>query len=291
MGLLDLAPVQQRTLSEEAAHRLRTAIRNGKLRPGTRLVERDLAKQLGVSRIPIREAIQRLLEEGLVEKSPHRGTFVYAPSQKEIEEISSIRMVLERFVVERAMANWTAESEVQLREIVATMRHAAARNDWQQIHECDYIFHSTLWSIANHSVLLEVVAGLRSRINRFLFEVSGVLPPSDMDWHIDSHDQLIAVMKAGDVAKAQNEMTAHVLAATARIMTYCNFSENDTAKNNSAEDNAVTNSAKTDAQKAGEAKTASAIMPQMPPANAQAPSAFPPGAQEPAPVDHQVRGQ
>lgn len=225
MGLQDLAPVQQRTLSDEAAHRLRTAIRNGVLRAGTRLVERDLAEQLGMSRIPVREAIQRLVEEGLVKKSPHRGTFVYAPTRKEIEEISSMRTVLESFVVERAMAHWTAEIETELRQIVDMMRSAADRGDWQQIHECDYQFHSTIWSIANHSVLQEVVSSLRSRINRFLFEVSGVLPASDMDYHINSHYQLIDVLKSGDVAKAQTEMATHVLAATTRIMTYCNFAE------------------------------------------------------------------
>lgn len=225
MGLVDLVPVKQRTLSDEAAHRLRTAIRNGVLRPGTRLVERDLAERLGMSRIPVREAIQRLVEEGLVQKSPHRGTFVYTPTQKEIEEISTMRTVLESFVVERAIANWSDEIEEQLREIVRDMRLAADRGDWQQIHECDYHFHSLLWSVANHSLLLEVVSGLRSRINRFLFEVSGALPTADMDFHIASHDELIDILKAGNVAQAQTTMAAHVLAATKRIMTYCNFPE------------------------------------------------------------------
>ena len=98
---MKLIPVEQRTLGDEAADRLRTAIRSGNLRPGERLVERDLAERLGMSRIPIREAIHRLAEEGLVRKLTHRGTFVYAPTLAEIEEISSLRVVLERFVVER----------------------------------------------------------------------------------------------------------------------------------------------------------------------------------------------
>lgn len=237
MGLVDLVPVKQRTLSDEAAHRLRTAIRNGVLRPGTRLVERDLAERLGMSRIPVREAIQRLVEEGLVQKSPHRGTFVYTPTQKEIEEISTMRTVLESFVVERAIANWSSEVEEQLREIVRAMRLAADRGDWQQIHECDYHFHSLLWSVANHSLLLEVVSSLRSRINRFLFEVSGALPAADMDFHIASHDELIDVLKAGDVGKAQRTMAAHVLAATKRIMTYCNFPEGGEATSDGANAN------------------------------------------------------
>lgn len=224
MDLLNLAPVEQRTLSDEAAHRLRTAIRDGVLRPGTRLVERDLADRLGMSRIPVREAIQRLVEEGLVQKSPHRGTFVYAPTRQEIEEISSLRVVLENFVVERVIARWSEELEVDLRQTVQRMRSAAVDGDWQEIHEYDYQFHSTLWDVADHSLLLEVVSGLRTRINRFLFEAAGLLPPTNLEAHIATHDVLIDVFKAGNVANAQQEMTRHVLAATERIMTYCNFS-------------------------------------------------------------------
>lgn len=223
MGLTDLAPIKQRTLGDEAAQQLRTAIRNGVLRPGTRLVERDIANRLGMSRIPVREAIQRLVEEGLVEKSPHRGTFVYAPSRTEIEEISSLRQVLECFVVERAIANWSAEGEEELRSTVEMMRVAAQEGDWQQIHEGDYHFHSIIWEMANHSLLLEVVSGLRSRINRFLFEVSSALPKADMANHIERHDELIDILKSGDVELAQKEITAHVLSATKRILTYCNL--------------------------------------------------------------------
>jgi DNA-binding GntR family transcriptional regulator len=96
MSFLELTPVEQRTLSDEAADRLRAAIRNGTLKPGMRLIERDLAERLGMSRIPIREAIQSLVEEGLAQKAPHRGAVVYIPTREEIEEISSLRVVLER---------------------------------------------------------------------------------------------------------------------------------------------------------------------------------------------------
>lgn len=225
MDLSELKRVEQRTLCDDAADRLRNAIRNGVLRPGARLVERDLAEQLGMSRIPVREAIQRLVEEGLVEKLPHRGTFVYAPTRKEIEEICSLRVVLERFVVERVMMVWVAEHEIYLRTIVDQMRFAASQNDIQQLHEGDYHFHSTLWTIADHSLLSEVVSGLRSRINRFLFEAAGVLPAAEIDTHVKAHDTLIEVFKQENVVLAQAEMTNHVLAARNRILRYCTFAD------------------------------------------------------------------
>ena len=221
--LNDLSPVKLTTLGNEVAKRLRNAIRTGEFPLGTRLVEREVAERLGVSRIPVREAIQQLVEEGLVQKKPHRGTFVHIPTRDEIEEISSLRVLLECFVVERALANWQPEHETRLRQIVETMRRAATHHDMQQLFEQDYLFHSALWEFADHSLLLEVVSGLRARINRFLGEATAVLPTSQRDMHVDSHDYLIDILTKGDVAKAKAEITNHVLGAQTRILSYCDF--------------------------------------------------------------------
>ncbi len=234
---MNLTPVAQRTLSDEAADRLRSAIRNGSLRPGTRLVERDLAERLGMSRIPIREAIQRLAEEGLVRKATHRGTFVYAPTLAEIEEISSLRVVLEHFVAERVIGHWTPDHETKLRAIVGDMRRAAAANDLQQLYEQDFLFHSTLWEIARHGLLLEVVSGLRSRINRFLHEAIIALTTSQLDSHIASHDDLVEGLKSGDLAHVKTLFTLHVLAARDRILAYCDLPDERTQKNNNRRTN------------------------------------------------------
>jgi DNA-binding GntR family transcriptional regulator len=220
---VDLQPVEQRTLSDEAAERLRAAIRNGTLAPGMRLIERDVAERLGMSRIPVREAIQRLVEEGLLKKTPHRGTFVYIPSRAEIEEISSLRVVLERLVAQRVIERWQPQHERELRQIVQEMRVAAAQRDLQQVYALDYRFHLTLWQIADHSLLFEVISGLRSRINRFLYEATGALTTSQLDTHINSHDDLIDTLKTGDVTQAKDVFMHHVLGAKERILTLCNL--------------------------------------------------------------------
>jgi DNA-binding GntR family transcriptional regulator len=132
---------------------------------------------------------------------------------------------LEQFVVERVMAVWAPEHEAYLRVIVDQMRAAASQNDIQQLYEEDYHFHSTLWTIADHSLLSEVVSGLRSRINRFLFEAAGVLPASEIDSHVNAHDTLIEVLKQENVPLAQAAMTNHVLAARNRIFRYCSFAD------------------------------------------------------------------
>jgi DNA-binding GntR family transcriptional regulator len=220
-----LRPVATRTLSDEVADSLRESIRSGALPPGVRLVERDIAAQLGVSRIPVREAIQRLAEEGLVRKTPHRGTFVYSPTRAEIEQISSLRVVLERFVVERVVERWQPKHETQLRRIVKRMRRAAAQRDMRQVYELDYDFHRTLWEIADHELLLEVISGLRARISRFLYEANGALANAELDQHIDSHDYFIDILKSREVEPARAEIAQHILGAKQRILTYVNLPE------------------------------------------------------------------
>jgi DNA-binding GntR family transcriptional regulator len=203
------------------AERLREAVRSGALPSGTRLVEQEMAERLGVSRVPVREAIQMLADEGLVHKSPHRGAYVYLPTRKEIDEISSLRVVLECFVVERAIRNWSDEAEADLRHIVAAMRAAMLAGDYQLVYEQDYAFHRALWEMAGHSILLEIVASLRSRLSRFVYEATTALSQERAHRHVDSHDEMVDILKSGDVPAARAEITKHILAAKERILTYC----------------------------------------------------------------------
>ncbi len=159
-------------------------------------------------------------------KEPHRSTYVYIPTRREIEEICSLRVVLERFVVERVIERWQPEHEEVLHQIVNEMRRAGERHDLQEVYECDYRFHFTLWEIAEHSLLLEVISSLRSRISRFLYEANSSFYQSQihsLDSHISCHDDLIEVFSKRNVAKAQEEIVEHVLGAKERILTYCNL--------------------------------------------------------------------
>lgn len=216
-----VAPLKPRTLRDEAADRLRSAIRGGTIPVGARLVEQELAAQLGVSRVPVREAIQMLVDEGLVRKAPRRGAYVYLPTYQEIDEICSLRVMLERFIVERAIANWNADHEAALRSVVAQMRAASDSGDYQALYEQDYNFHLTLWRLADHSILLEVVSSLRSRISRFLYEANSALSSAPANTHVDSHDDLIDILSSGDVAAAIEAITDHILDAKKRILTHC----------------------------------------------------------------------
>ncbi len=215
-----LSPIDVQTMADQATERLRNAIQRGSLEPGMQLVERELAQKLGMSRVPVREAIQRLAEEGLVKKTAHRGTVVYLPSSQEIEEITSLRIVLEQFVVERVMERWQPEHEVALQSIVDQLRVAVQTQDRQRMSELDSQFHLKLWQVADHGILLEVVSSLRQRVNRFLFETIRLMHPAELTGAVASHEALLAVLASGDIEAAKREISRHISGAKDRIIAY-----------------------------------------------------------------------
>ncbi len=207
---MKLRTAPRRTLCDEVTQRIREAIYQGVLPPDTPLVERDLAESLGVSRVPIREAIQTLVEEGMVKKYPRRGAFVYALSREEIEEIGSLRTVLEQFAVERVLSRWDRDKETRLRTLLEAMREAAQRGQVRQVSDLDAEFHRALWQMADHGMLLEVASGLYGRLRRFLYEVTGSLSDSELQAHVDDHFQLLAALKSRDITVAQQAITQHI---------------------------------------------------------------------------------
>lgn len=206
----DLKPVVFRTMSDQATERLRNAIQKGTLKPGAPLIERELAAKLGMSRVPIREAIHRLAEEGLVVKQPHRGTFVYSPSPREIEEIAALRILLEQYVVEQAMARWGEAHDDELRAVVRGMRAAARAGDRQRLKELDDAFHSALWRMADNGTLLDMASGLRQRVVRLFYANTNLLPIEELDEVVSNHEKLVNLLGSGDVAAAQADVRRHI---------------------------------------------------------------------------------
>ena len=219
-----LEPIKQsERLSDEVARRLRRAIKGGHFAPGTHLVEQEIAKQLLVSRMPVRVAIQKLIDEGLVIKEPRRGAYVHTFSSKELDEVYSIRVALERLVVQYALSNWSDAVEEELECIVERMRQAASAGDRQAGFELDSRFHSILWELSQHAILIEVVSSLRSRISRFLAEANDVLSPTELNIHVEAHQHLVNVLKQGDIERAKDAVADHILDARERIKAYYSY--------------------------------------------------------------------
>ncbi|AZM51039.1 GntR family transcriptional regulator [Streptomyces sp. WAC 06738] len=210
-------PLSSGNLADQVADALRDAILEGRYPPGTRLVERTIAAELGVSHIPVREALSRLADEGLTERTPRRGSRVATLSARELDELSTLRTVLEQFVVARVGERLTPRTERELRRIVEAMRRAAADGNFRRVFDLDQRFHERLWELADHRMLNELVTQLRSRIGAFLRAATAALPPESLEQHAASHDVLLDALLDDDPEAGRAEMARHIEAAATRI--------------------------------------------------------------------------
>ena len=217
-GIEKLRPLDDHaSLRQGVANRIREAIMRGDLPLGARLLEQKVAEQLGISRMPVREAIQQLTVEGWVVKKPRRGTYVYTYSAIEVEETYSLRVVLERFIVQRVLDRCSECDFIPLEEIVNAMNKASEANDGQQLYGLDCEFHEILWSLAEHKLLLEFTSGLRSRISRFMLEANNALSKEETEEFCENHCRLVTILKSGNVSAAQEEISRQILMSMDRI--------------------------------------------------------------------------
>jgi DNA-binding GntR family transcriptional regulator len=212
-----LRPLAGKSLAEQVADELRAAIHEGRYLPGARLVERTVSNELGVSHIPVREALTRLADEGLVERLPRKGSRVATLSAEELEELTSLRVLLEQFVVERVQERLAADTERELREHVQAMAVAAADGDVAALLDLDQAFHEQLWALSGHAILIELVAGLRRRITMFLRAATASLAPDELARHAASHAVLVDAIAGGDRARVRAVMAQHVQEAAERV--------------------------------------------------------------------------
>jgi DNA-binding GntR family transcriptional regulator len=212
-------PVHELPVSVAArvADQLRDLIRDGAYPPGARLVERSIASELGTSHIPVREALARLAEEGLVVRLPRRGARVAELSPRMLEEISSVRVVLEQFVCRRVLERWTPAAQAELNRLARRMTSAAERGATKTVCELDVRFHETLWRLADHALLLEVAAGLRGRIESFLRAANAALAPEELRQHALAHVELVEVLASRDEQAVANAMRAHIELGARRV--------------------------------------------------------------------------
>ncbi len=178
-------PIEQTPLRVQVAERLRSAIVTGKLRPGATLTETALAEQMNVSRAPVREAIQDLENDGLVETVAYRGKRVKPLTVREISEIREMRQHFEVMAVRRIV-----EQGADVGDLWApckAMEAAAASGDRDGLIGADEAFHRGLIRLSDHQLLAQLWAGLYLRIHQImslrhdqdvdLADIAGTHPP------------------------------------------------------------------------------------------------------------------
>ncbi len=216
---LVLTRTERRSLNETVYAKLKEAVIGGKLRPGDKLVEWELASSLGVSRSPIREAIYRLEHEGLALVKPRVGAFVTEITAHDVEESYDICGALEVLAVRLALKRLDSERSALLQQYVEQMVASARGDDKEGELEADSCFHSALIEFSDRRLLkmaFQVVLPTvqRSRTLHYL----SFLSSSDQHDFAKEHVRLLEAINTGDESKATEAVTLHWKTMKQRIM-------------------------------------------------------------------------
>jgi DNA-binding GntR family transcriptional regulator len=209
-ALLMLAP-PSRVLSDHIAEQLRQAIVTQQLKPGQRIVEREIAEAMATSRGPVRDALLQLEREGLVVRSPHRGAFVASLSLEDAEEIYSLRQAIETLAVQYALRRATPDQLDELDKYVDRMaREVQEEFDPVAATELDLAFHRAICRMSGHKRLLEAWEALSAQTRVLLLARMKREPQRYGEQVVDWHRRLVEALRRGEPARAQEELCKHL---------------------------------------------------------------------------------
>lgn len=203
-GQLPALGAAHRSLRDQVAEVLRERIIRGALPPGTPLVERTLAEGLGVSRVPVRDALSLLKGEGFVTQEPRRGVVVTRLVRKDVEELFDVRLALEVLAVRLAAERATADDLAGLNETLRQSGSALKANDAEALLRSNQAFHDAITQMAKNDLLASLLNPLEGRLHWLLSQNDDPLP-----LHRE-HEKLYKAIASGDPDAAGRESVAHV---------------------------------------------------------------------------------
>ncbi|MBB2915231.1 DNA-binding GntR family transcriptional regulator [Streptosporangium becharense] len=206
---LDLPAVGERqSLREQVAHALRAALITGEMRPGMVYSAPVLAAQFGVSATPVREAMLDLAKEGLVEAVRNKGFRVTELSERDLDELTEIRRLIEVPTVAQLADPARASSFEELRPLAQQIVDAAEHGDLLAYVDADIRFHLELLSLGGNAHLVEVVRDLRNRAR--LYGLSALHRSGGLTDSAREHLTLLTLLSAGDSGGAERLMREHI---------------------------------------------------------------------------------
>ena len=218
---MNLKQIPKAALMPEAVYQqLKTAILRGVFRPGQTLRQEDVARQLGVSRGPLREALPKLEAEGMIIATPHRGCTVVSLAPAEIMEIFELRAMLEASLAKAAARKKEPNAVRRLREIASTMRSLEVSTneaaDHQRWFDLNYELHDILLAVAgrrHHLRVLQIVRALAEPYIRMEIGLARSFAEAQ-----DEHEGLIDAFAAGDCETLEKLTREHVQRTAQRII-------------------------------------------------------------------------
>jgi DNA-binding GntR family transcriptional regulator len=206
-----LSPVDldsYKPLRELVLEAIREAIINGVLKPRERLMEIQLADELGVSRTPIREAFRKLELEGFIVMVPRKGAYVADISFKDIADVFEIRAALEGLASALAAERITDEELEEMERLLVEKAEAIGNNDMERLVEVDTKFHEAIYRASRNQRLFTIINHLREQIQRF--RTQSLSYPGRMKQSLDEHRSIVEAIQSRDTALARQVAQEHI---------------------------------------------------------------------------------
>lgn len=204
------------SLSERAYRVIKASILNNRLKPREILSEEMLAKQLGISRTPVREALKKLAFERLVILNPGKNAVVADISEEDMRNVFIIRIALEPVAARLAAENITWKQINKLEEMLKGQDEALQSEDYELYLQKDYEFHTSVARYTNNEQLYDIIVSISTQVQRFLI-LSQTLQKSSPD-ALKEHKEVLIAIKNHDPKEAEEMMKRHVNNVAARIL-------------------------------------------------------------------------
>lgn len=195
---------------------LEEAILSGDLKKGEALTELGISEKLGVSRTPVRGALHRLAEEGLIEVSPNRGAVVVGVTIDDLIDIYRIRMRLEGLAAAMAAVKMTAEGKKALSESVELSEFYLQKQDPEHLKELDTTFHGEIYRACGSRILCRILSELHRNIKAY--RKLSLTVPGRLEKSVEEHREILDAILRSDADAAERLTSAHVERALSNML-------------------------------------------------------------------------
>ncbi|MEW6264945.1 MAG: GntR family transcriptional regulator [Thermodesulfobacteriota bacterium] len=204
-----MSTMTKKDLTQEVFLELRSRILNFKLLPGVRVSDKEMAEKFGLSRTPVREALIRLAEQGLLEARHNRGFTVKVFSTREVQDLYTLRATLEEMAVDLTTKNLDREKAQTLRDILAAYPALMKDQNLAGFNDADEAFHRQIADYSHNALLAQTLKSLQGQV-RLARLYDHLRPVSFMETYRE-HTQILEHMTRGEAARARKAMARHIL--------------------------------------------------------------------------------
>jgi len=220
------------SLTDGVAAQIRDGIAAGRLKPGQRLVESEIASQMGISRAPVREALRQLEFEGLVEGRVRRGYAVRELSTDTLLEVYNLRALLEPVLARSASSRIGPDELALFQTLIDRMRESVRGDDWNEVVNVDREFHALIGRLSGLPLTAQIFDHLNEQVRRFTALMMSSY--QEREQIVDEHNALLTALVSGEPERAAHEMRLHLDDARQRLSFLFGESSVRDGRNNSA---------------------------------------------------------